>query len=227
MRVTFSTSSRLITCATADARLLSIPDEVLEVYLVDKDGAKIVLGEGTLSLSIKAAGQREVTVLTVNDAAAQDSETKLITIPVNAFTDGVVDLLKLATSSATDDVISIECDYDLIYTPVTGRRVVSFPATLSIVSAVTLPTDTALAIQTTGIFQPFLCDDYEGGGSSNLDTIPTATRPVGNIIALVIGGQLQFWQLQTGVSATDTAAGILRPLDFDADTNAKLWIQLI
>jgi hypothetical protein len=78
-----------------------------------------------------------------------------------------------------------------------------------------------------GVFSPFLCSAYEGGDADNLNAIATRLMPIGRVIALVIDGVLQFWQLTTGTAATDTAGGILRPLDFNADTNAKLWIQVL
>lgn len=77
-----------------------------------------------------------------------------------------------------------------------------------------------------GVFQPFVCTAYEGGAAGNLDAITTRLLPIGRVIALVIDGVLQFWQLQTGTAASDWENGIGRPLDFDSASNAKLWIQL-
>lgn len=73
-----------------------------------------------------------------------------------------------------------------------------------------------------------------GGGSTNLDGIPTSTMPVGTICMFLISGSgplpasaitpgyLYIYRLITGVDAT-ASPYIIRPVDYNGVSNAKLW----
>lgn len=74
-----------------------------------------------------------------------------------------------------------------------------------------------------GIFSPFMCDAYVGGGAGNLDSLVTAGVALPKIIALVIGGVLEFHQLIASTSG-DSPDGTV-PIDYDAGTNTKIWIK--
>jgi hypothetical protein len=67
----------------------------------------------------------------------------------------------------------------------------------------------------------------QGGTSSNLDGLVTAngTYPVGICVFFIENGLPTIWQLTSGTQATDLGNGILRPLDYAATTNEKVWIQ--
>ena len=69
-----------------------------------------------------------------------------------------------------------------------------------------------------------------GGGSTKLDGIPTTTlaaRTLVQIMREVEGYQrLETWRLAASTTAEDEAAAIIRPDDYHATTNAKVWFQL-
>lgn len=70
-----------------------------------------------------------------------------------------------------------------------------------------------------------------GGGATALDGQETGntddpTLPTGYTILLSIGRVGQWWQLIAGTDAEDVTAGVVRPDDYHASTNARIWILL-
>lgn len=67
-----------------------------------------------------------------------------------------------------------------------------------------------------------------GGGATKLDGITTAGGAVetGATVILSYGRVGQTWQLIAGTDAEAAVAGIVRPDDYHASTNARIWIQL-
>lgn len=64
-----------------------------------------------------------------------------------------------------------------------------------------------------------------GGGATKLDGILTAGKQK-LLTTLYISGELQDWLLLSGTDAEDSAAGIVRPDDYDSSTNAQVWKRL-
>lgn len=66
-----------------------------------------------------------------------------------------------------------------------------------------------------------------GGGATKLDGLITAngTYPTGICVFIVIGGIPQIWQLTSGTTAENANNGVVRPDDYAATTNEKVWLQ--
>ncbi len=68
-----------------------------------------------------------------------------------------------------------------------------------------------------------------GGTSIDLDAIPTVDRPVGGVVAFkdedAALNQVRLYRLETGTDAEDSP-DYIRPDDFNASTNAKVWVFL-
>jgi hypothetical protein len=67
-----------------------------------------------------------------------------------------------------------------------------------------------------------------GGTATDLDSLVTigidlATYPSLYIVKTAAGGGVQGWQLTAGTTAEDAASGIVRPDDYAAATNEKIW----
>jgi hypothetical protein len=60
----------------------------------------------------------------------------------------------------------------------------------------------------------------------SLDLVSTVAVAVGVVVQFSLGGILHTWQLQAGTTAESTAGGIVRPNDYNASTNAKIWSRL-
>lgn len=66
-----------------------------------------------------------------------------------------------------------------------------------------------------------------GGTGTDLDSIATTGLPVNTTASLVIADALQVWQLQAGTDAENAAGGIVRPDDYAASTNEKVWVRVL
>jgi hypothetical protein len=64
------------------------------------------------------------------------------------------------------------------------------------------------------------------GGAGYLDGVATTGLSVPRCIAFPYGGQLAVYELVSGTDA-ESSPEIIRPLDFDAVTNAKVWKRLL
>ena len=62
-----------------------------------------------------------------------------------------------------------------------------------------------------------------GGGNEALDGVSTADLDVPALRTIWLGTELQDWLLFTGTDAEDAEAGIVRPDDYAASTNEKVW----
>lgn len=67
-----------------------------------------------------------------------------------------------------------------------------------------------------------------GGGSTTLDGQVTANGAIltGTVVLLSYGRVGQFWKLIAGTDAESVATGVVRPDDYHASTNARIWVQL-
>lgn len=67
-----------------------------------------------------------------------------------------------------------------------------------------------------------------GGGATALDGLVTASEriPTGAVVLLSYGRVGQLWQLVLGTDAENTSGGVVRPDDYHASTNARIWVQL-
>lgn len=65
----------------------------------------------------------------------------------------------------------------------------------------------------------------EGATNTALANLPTLSMDVPTSVVVIISGLQQLWTLSAGTDATDTAQGILRPNDYDAASNARVWYQ--
>ena len=65
-----------------------------------------------------------------------------------------------------------------------------------------------------------------GTGANALAAIVSTTLPLNRVLGVINGGTLSFYQLQAGTSAT-ASPGIIRPNDYNATTNARVWKQIL
>jgi hypothetical protein len=70
-----------------------------------------------------------------------------------------------------------------------------------------------------------------GGGTTALDGLTTGASATpslltGTTVILSYGRVGQTWQLIVGTDAESPSAGVVRPDDYNASTNARIWVQL-
>jgi hypothetical protein len=72
------------------------------------------------------------------------------------------------------------------------------------------------------------CSALTGGAAGALDAIVTDDYlDDGTIRLCVVSGTFSVWQLQAGTTAENAAAGIVRPDDYAASTNERIWTQVL
>lgn len=74
---------------------------------------------------------------------------------------------------------------------------------------------------------PFLSTvtQLEGGDNTALAEVPTEGITTPYTIQIIISGELQTWVLTASTAANDPSNGVLRPNDYAATTNEKVWIR--
>lgn len=65
-----------------------------------------------------------------------------------------------------------------------------------------------------------------GSTAADLDSITTTTLDTLSLAVFAISGEFQVWELQAGTAAENAANGIVRPDDYNASTNAKIWVRI-
>lgn len=66
-----------------------------------------------------------------------------------------------------------------------------------------------------------------GGTAASLDYMATAGVVLNDtVVFVVISGVPQYWRLVLSTEATNIDSGFLRPLDYNASTNARAWSRL-
>lgn len=65
-----------------------------------------------------------------------------------------------------------------------------------------------------------------GTGSNALASVPSTQIPTGRVLGVIESGALSFYQLHPGTDSTATP-GTVRPNDFHATSNAKVWKQIL
>lgn len=78
---------------------------------------------------------------------------------------------------------------------------------------------TLLRSTTVRIYPMPLVTGYTGGGTTKADGTATVGAALNSLFVFVIGGVMSVWRLETGTAATDTDAGVIRPVDYDAVLN--------
>jgi len=65
-----------------------------------------------------------------------------------------------------------------------------------------------------------------GGGAGTLDGLATTSVPVGYMVALRIGG-VPHWYILTAGTTAEASPSVIRPDDYHASTNAKVWLRYL
>jgi len=151
--------------------------------------------------------------LTVDDSLLEIPPTK--TAFLNLSTAGVREMLDGATFTQAELTVTLTGAAQQQTAAVVGVML-KMPIGAAAVSTLPIYTRTA--------FQPILA--YTGDNS--LESLTTAGGVINtNSVAFtVVSGVPHTWQLQDGTNDTDASAGYVRPSDYNASTNARVWVQI-
>lgn len=66
----------------------------------------------------------------------------------------------------------------------------------------------------------------EGSDTTALAHVPTTAIPVPYAVEVLVDGITQSWTLRASTDANDPTNGVLRPNDYNATTNARVWFRI-
>jgi hypothetical protein len=203
-------------------------EEPVGIDLLEKFAAKVLPSGAALKISLKEKGAPDAdslgsVILTEDDVNADLANRYEGTL--NLVNDAVNDLLKL-NGDPSDDVSRITCVLEVAYR---ASDLSPWIKSLTKHDVMLIPAygqdDDAAPIDQHYPAPPFLRSviGLTGGGATKLDGIATVGLRVPFLASIVISDVLQHWLLRAGTDAED-GVGIIRPDDYDASTNAKVWI---
>lgn len=181
---------------------------ILAVGLGDPDPSQSYLYASTLSFSI--SGNTRVGTLALNTAELQRAVTLARPHPFYTLQ------IRKTTSGLTETVA-------LLSIPVEPGVLSGSPTNLAAAAYI----DTAAFLS--GAIHPLpSLTSLTGGGATALDGIVTGgdALPTGYTALLSMSRVGQLWQLIDGTDAEDVSAGVVRPDDYHASTNARIWVLI-
>lgn len=154
------------------------------------------------------------TTLTIDDSLLTILPTK--TALLNLSTPGIREMLDGSTFCPAELTVTLAADSSQVTTATIG---VTLKMPVATPSASTFPVYQRTA------FQPLTA--YTGEGDS-LEHVTTAGGIIstGSVAFTVVDAVFHTWQLQSGTNATDASAGLVRPVDYNSSTNARVWVQI-
>jgi hypothetical protein len=86
-------------------------------------------------------------------------------------------------------------------------------------------------LERVGLRNPGWYTSLTGGGDHTLDGVETGTTAAprmitGYVITTCVSAIMQDWQLQAGTTAENASGGIVRPDDYAASTNERIWVEV-
>jgi hypothetical protein len=153
------------------------------------------------------------TTLTVDDSLLTIPPTK--TAFLNLSTPGIREMLDGASFVPAELSVTLTGETSQVTGAIIG---------VTIKMPVSAPAASTFPVYQKTAFQPLLA--YTGADS--LEALPTRNGAIttNSVAFTVVSGVPHTWQLQAGTDATDADAGYVRPSDYDASTNARVWVQI-
>lgn len=129
------------------------------------------------------------------------------------YADGVLEIVLTLLGKSPTPILQVPCTADANLIRVSGLSTPSYSTPLTAIDAITI---------LWGI------TDFIGGTSTKLDSVATVLLAVPRVCAFIESatGALRFYQLRSGTDA-EASPGIVRPDDYNAVTNAKVWEAIL
>lgn len=197
------------------------------------------LGAGALiDIGIKASGEySDGDLLAGTSTYVHDAVAQTYTFDLSLNTTAINDLLERIDADDTNDVAEIaDALFELTYKYSAGADYQS-----SIDDIVTTIKHDVLSGSEGTPVNAASPDEYSliantiqhfpqltgltGGTSTDLDSVVTVSRDVGELVDLTVGGVLRVYELQAGTTA-ESSPNTIRPDDYASSTNEKIWTLL-
>lgn len=211
--------------APVSINLTQNDERPLRLYMVQPSRYQ---GSGHPFYFSAASGDEDYTCIVSIRDVTSDPTTLASTAPMTAIVNGFEGVLPLNTEevaaflSGSSEKSAAFC-IDLING--SGQQISPFRRSINLRA-----TDSGSVTQVPGIIYDPDITGLTGGGSTKLDGITTTTKAVGSLQILtrqISGAWSQStWKLIAGTTAEDEDAGVVRPDDYNASTNAKIWVRV-
>jgi hypothetical protein len=154
------------------------------------------------------------TTLTLDESQLQIPPTK--TAFLNLSTPGIREMLDGATFAPAELTVSLLSESQQVTTAIVGVHLKMPVAT---------PAASSIPIYQRTAFKPL---SAYTGETDSLEALRTAGGIIttGSVCFTTVDAVFHTWQLQDGTDATDAAAGYVRPVDYNASTNARVWVMI-
>lgn len=194
-----------------------------------------------LLIKAKPHGERDTSPL-IDDGAGDDlileaaewdadegTNGALVCETANTLNDAVYALLGLGNDDADDDIREELCELELSYRAASANEwQKGRPLEFDLIASVNLADDatpTPIGTSRGPRFYPDITG-LTGGGTTKLDGIVTVGVAVPIVVVVYVSSELQFWRLATGTTA-ESSPSVIRPDDYNATTNAKVWTRVL
>lgn len=175
------------------------------LWLLSGDDWTVDAGESSYTAVLHASSEEIDTLIAKNGDADDDK----------VIGPAVLELYYTPTDDA-GNVTSLDCDIEVRNNA--GRSDDGTP------TAVANPGQWLLEH---GLRNPGYWTGLTGGGATVLDGVATVgVLATGHVITTALLGVLVDWQLTAGTDAENAAQGFVRPDDYNASTNARVWKQI-
>lgn len=208
------TNAAAVSAASTAAPTSSSPDDVMPDYAMDEDIPEAMAAiESTSVAAVEIvttvqSGTGSVPVAIASTLAAGTAAAPAaVGLPVAQNVDPEAMPAGYAQSGAAPAV----------RTPVIGAGISTPPSPVDCVLPIA-----SLATRPAAFSPAFSA--WEGVGS--LQSLLTAGTAIGTVLQGVVDGTLVSVQLVAGISAHSPEAGIVRPADYDATNNSKIWTRI-
>lgn len=216
---------------------------IIEVF---DDGTRITgVAGGTNELpaafqmlfKLKPSGQRDTEPLVTDtggddlilDAGDWNTTQQALVITAATVNTAVDAALDVGNDDPDDDIAVLECDAELSYRATSAASwQPGKPFTAQLIASVNMEEDqtaTLTAAESGVRYYPSITT-LTGGGSTALDGIVTTSLSVPRVVLLYISTQPNMWRLASGTTAED-GVGVVRPDDYHATTNARVWTRIM
>jgi hypothetical protein len=198
-------------------------------------------GGTVIQLAIKASGEfSDGPVLASTSTFSYDAGTKTYSGALNLNTEQINTDLERGNDDDEDDIASVLCGLEVTYqsggSGAWSSSVLPVPYQINHdliygdeASPVNAESPDEYLLKASGYEWLPTITSKIGGTASDLDGIPTVARPVGGVVAFkdtdASLNQVRLYRLETSTEA-EASPDYIRPDDFNASTNAKVWVFL-
>lgn len=183
----------------------------------------------TISLRLKLTKEAATTLASCSSWTRPAADSGYYTGTMSLNTTQITTSLFDLTANAETDEFTVF--FELEWAPAADATAVrkSDDASIVLVRSVVTGTESAATDTTAATALQTLTSitALTGGTSTCLDAVATLNVSVGKLVALAITNEFQIWQLQSGTAAENAANGIVRPDDYAATSNEKIWFRLV